>query len=222
MLALLGLEAHRHHHPAQLSGGQQQRVALARALVLEPELILLDEPLSNLDAGLRVVMRSEIRALQQRLGITAIYVTHDQEEALAISDEIVVMNHGRIEQAAPPRDVYQRPASEFVARFMGCPNVFDVQRDASGALVLFGVPYAAPRCDTSARHLMIPLDAVHFDSGQHHGTVETAMFLGAQVEYVLRIDDGARLTVRAPAGDTLYSTGNRVTFGVSADRLYCF
>ena len=110
-------------YPKQLSGGQQQRVALARALVYEPRVLLLDEPLSNLDAKLRIEMRSEIRNLQRELGVTALYVTHDQEEALSISDRVVVMNQGRIEQISSPWELYNRPQTLFVASFVGTANV---------------------------------------------------------------------------------------------------
>jgi len=118
-LELVGLGALGARSPSQLSGGQQQRVALARALVAEPQVLLLDEPLSNLDARLREDMRAEIAALQARTGVTVLYVTHDQEEALAIAHRIVVMNGGRIEQAATPAEVYHQPASRFVATFVG-------------------------------------------------------------------------------------------------------
>ena len=114
-----------HRYPGQLSGGQQQRVALARALVLNPDILLLDEPLSNLDAKIRVQVRAEIRKLQQRLGITTIYVTHDQEEALAMSDRIAVFNQGRVLQIGPPKELYERPASRFVADFIGTNNLID-------------------------------------------------------------------------------------------------
>jgi iron(III) transport system ATP-binding protein len=122
LLALVGLADHRHKYPAQLSGGEQQRVALARALAPSPALLLLDEPLSALDARVRQSLRYEIRALQRRLGITTIMVTHDQEEALAMADRIVVMNHGVVDQVGSPREVYTRPASPFVARFVGHMN----------------------------------------------------------------------------------------------------
>lgn len=121
-LALVGLEAFAHRRPAELSGGQQQRVALARALVYQPRLLLLDEPLSNLDAKLRVHMREEIRRIQKSAGITTVYVTHDQEEALAISDQIAILNKGRLAQVGAPHDVYERPASAFVADFIGRAN----------------------------------------------------------------------------------------------------
>jgi ABC-type Fe3+/spermidine/putrescine transport system ATPase subunit len=122
-LALVRLEGYGERWPHQLSGGQLQRVAIARALVVRPDVLLLDEPLSNLDARLRVDMRGEIRDLQQRLNITTVYVTHDQEEALAVSDRIAVMQAGRIEQLGAPGDIYRKPASLFVAQFMGTTNV---------------------------------------------------------------------------------------------------
>ncbi len=122
MLAAVGLQGLEHRHPGQLSGGQLQRVALARSLVVEPSILLLDEPLSNLDAKLRERMRIEIKALQRRTGITFIYVTHDQAEALALSDRIVVFNKGMVQQVGSPRDVYERPANLFVADFMGLVN----------------------------------------------------------------------------------------------------
>jgi iron(III) transport system ATP-binding protein len=121
MVELEGLEQ---RIPDQLSGGQQQRVALARALVIEPDVLLLDEPLSNLDAKLRVEMRTEIRKLQKRVGITTIYVTHDQKEALAVSDRIAVMNRGKIEQIGSPTSIYEQPANQFVADFIGLINLF--------------------------------------------------------------------------------------------------
>jgi ABC-type Fe3+/spermidine/putrescine transport system ATPase subunit len=126
-LEQLGLLTARDRLPSQLSGGQQQRVALARALVLDPEVLLLDEPLSNLDAKLRVKVRHEIRQLQTRLKITMVYVTHDQEEALAISDRIAVMNEGAVDQFATPREVYCRPQTRFVARFIGEANLAPVR-----------------------------------------------------------------------------------------------
>ena len=122
LLGLVGLRHHRDKYPAQLSGGEQQRIALCRALAPSPALLLLDEPLSALDARVRQSLRHEIRALQRRLGITTIMVTHDQEEALAMADRIVVMNHGVVEQVGPPVEVYTRPRSPFVARFVGQMN----------------------------------------------------------------------------------------------------
>ncbi|HSR19727.1 MAG TPA: ABC transporter ATP-binding protein [Anaerolineales bacterium] len=127
MLALIHLDGRGGSYPYQLSGGQQQRVALARALAIQPEVLLLDEPLSALDAKIRVALRAEIRAIQQKLGITAIYVTHDQEEALSISDRIVVMYDGRIEQVGTPFEIYNFPATAFVASFVGTLNTTEVE-----------------------------------------------------------------------------------------------
>src|SRR5689334_6536836 len=121
-LETVGLTGLDQRLPSELSGGQQQRVAVARALVLEPSVLLFDEPLSNLDARLRRQMRDEIRDLQRRLGLTVVYVTHDQQEAMAVSDRIIVMNAGRIEQQGKPRELYERPATPFLARFMGESN----------------------------------------------------------------------------------------------------
>ena len=122
VLSMFQLEGMQNRNPSQLSGGQQQRVAIARVLVNEPQVLLFDEPLSNLDAKLRVYMREEIRSLQERLGITTIYVTHDQEEAMSISDKIVIMNAGKIEQIGEPVEIYKKPSTKFVAEFIGLTN----------------------------------------------------------------------------------------------------
>jgi len=124
VLELVGLTHHIRSYPAQISGGEQQRVALARALVLEPKVLLLDEPLSNLDAKLRIRVREEIREIQQRVGITTVFVTHDQDEALSISDRIAVMSGGKVEQYADPRTLYREPATRFVASFVGAMNFY--------------------------------------------------------------------------------------------------
>ena len=135
-LAMVGLQASTKSNTTLLSGGQQQRVALARALALQPKVLLLDEPLSNLDAGLRRHIREDIRALQQSLGLTVMYVTHDHSEAMAVSDTVVVMHEGQVMQVGTPQEVYETPHSEFVAGFMGDAVMFDAQADASGAIHL--------------------------------------------------------------------------------------
>lgn len=132
MQDLLGLSGLGNRKPGQLSGGQRQRVALGRALAIDPEILLLDEPLSNLDARIRLTVRHEIRSLQKRLGITAIHVTHDREEAMVMADRIVVMNAGRIEQQGSPEEVYNKPASPFVAAFMGAENLLVMQARVQG------------------------------------------------------------------------------------------
>ncbi len=144
-MASVGLEGYGARLPSELSGGQQQRVAVARSLVLEPSVLLFDEPLSNLDARLRRSMREEIRALQQRLKLTVAYVTHDQSEALAVSDQIVVMNAGLIAQAGTPQQLYEQPASEFVAGFMGEALLLPGVVDAAGTVSLGPLRVKAPR-----------------------------------------------------------------------------
>ncbi|WP_064705651.1 ABC transporter ATP-binding protein [Rhizobium bangladeshense] len=138
MLKLMQMEPYANRRPAQLSGGQQQRVALARALITDPEALLLDEPLSALDPFLKIRMRAELKKLQKSLGITFVHVTHSQEEAMALADVMVIMNDGRIEQAAAPREVFEKPATAFVARFMGDHNVLTgrVTSSADGMLVM--------------------------------------------------------------------------------------
>ena len=142
MIELVGLTGMESRFPTQISGGQQQRVALARALIMEPAVMLFDEPLSNLDAKLRVNMRTEIRKIQRKLGVTSIYVTHDQAEAMALSDRIIIMNKGKIEQIGTPQEVYLRPASVFVADFIGRANFIKGEvkgRDEHGlAVELYG------------------------------------------------------------------------------------
>jgi ABC-type Fe3+/spermidine/putrescine transport system ATPase subunit len=156
-LQLVHLDGFEERWPHQLSGGQLQRVALARSLVIEPEVLLLDEPLSNLDAQLRVEMRGEIRELQRALAITAVYVTHDQEEALAVSDRIAVMRAGRLEQVGEPLAVYQRPATAFVAAFMGATNILTgtvAAREGDRARIAVGpleFPVVAPKAAVGAR-----------------------------------------------------------------------
>ncbi len=203
MLRLVDLEALGKRYPHQLSGGQQQRVALARALAIEPRLLLLDEPLSALDAKIRISLRNELRAIQRRLGITTIYVTHDQEEALSLSDRIVVMNAGRIEQIGSPFEIYNFPATPFVAQFVGTLNVLQalVVDQAQCHLEIGGQPvYTAKplgntpnggRLSVAVRPEMI--DAAGEDEATLHnqlrGTVEDVMFLGAVVRVRLALPD---------------------------------
>jgi ABC-type Fe3+/spermidine/putrescine transport system ATPase subunit len=227
-LALLDLEAQAERYPGQLSGGQQQRVALARCLVVEPKVILLDEPLSNLDAELRISMRREIRALQRRLGITAIYVTHDQEESLAISDRIVVMNEGRVEQDGTPADIYARPRTRFVARFMGIPNIFPVTL-SGGRATLLGRDLSAAVPDGVTTAVIRPDAAILSAGGTAgdaslacSGVVEDTTFLGSRVQHVIRLDAGERLTVESPADTAAakLAPGDAATCAIAYDRLH--
>ena len=200
VLAAVGLEGLEDRHPAQLSGGQQQRVALARSLVVEPSILLLDEPLSNLDAKLRERMRSELKSLQRRTGITFIYVTHDQAEAMALSDRVAVFHGGTVQQVGSPRDVYERPANLFVADFMGLVNRMPatvVGQDGERAVVMIGghrLLAMAPAGDSaSAMTVAIRPEAFVFadEAGPNdnalRGTVVDTTFLGNIVDYQVDI-----------------------------------
>jgi iron(III) transport system ATP-binding protein len=184
-LDLVGLGAYADRRPAQLSGGQQQRVALARTLVIEPAVLLLDEPLSNLDARLRVEMRSELKLLQRKLGLTAIYVTHDQEEANAVADRIAVLDQGQIQQVGTPVALYDRPANRFVASFLGTANLIDGRIEPDGrfvaeGLAIDGVGGAAGAATISVR----PQDiAVAAAGAGIVATVDSAEFLGGVTRY---------------------------------------
>ena len=197
---MLGLETMLARYPREISGGQRQRVALGRAMVRTPTVYLLDEPLSNLDQQLRVQMRSELKDLHQRLGATMLYVTHDQSEAMTLSDLIVVMSAGRIEQVGTPRDLYDRPANLFVARFLGEPGMNILEGEISDGRIQgegFAVPIPASLKPPSGRVAV----GVRPEDLQHDGS-ETAWFNGhvRTVEYL-----GARSQLRADIGNTLVS-----------------
>jgi iron(III) transport system ATP-binding protein len=193
-LAQVGLEGYGQRQPSELSGGQQQRVAVARALVLKPSVLLFDEPLSNLDARLRRQMREEIRELQQRLSLTVVYVTHDQQEAMAVSDHIIVMNAGRIEQQGSPRDLYERPATPFLARFMGESNPAkgQVRRlDAARVCVRLGsteIEVADASAKEGAATVAVRPEAITVETAPGPanalpGTIAKAGYLGTHMEY---------------------------------------
>ncbi len=196
MMELVNLTGLEHRRPTALSGGQQQRVALARAMAVQPKVLLFDEPLSNLDAKLRVALRSEIRQLQKRLGITSVYVTHDQAEAMSLSDRIVVMNNGRVEQVSTPAALYTRPATRFVADFIGRANFINVQvsavRDGHALIHLWGHEMAVPAHEAvrpGPATLMLRPEAIRAsrDGGEccgcFTGRVRSATILGNSMEY---------------------------------------
>jgi putative spermidine/putrescine transport system ATP-binding protein len=195
-------------YPSQLSGGQQQRVAIARALVLEPRLLLLDEPLSNLDAKLRIEMRAEIKRIHASLGLTCIYVTHDQIEALSLSDWIVVMREGIVMQAGPPSEIYNHPKNVFVADFMGFRNFFSGLVNADGELEGAGgawrikgrahalAPGAAATAAIRPEDVQVGADA---SVNRFNGRVEIVEYLGRENEGVLRLEDQSSLWVHTPA-----------------------
>jgi len=198
-LALVGLGGMGHRLPAELSGGQQQRVAVARALVLEPQVLLLDEPLSNLDARLRRKVRTDIRELQQRLGFTAVYVTHDQDEALAVSDRIIVMKEGVIAQAGAPRELYEAPASSFIADFMGEANVIACEvvgiEGGEARVLVAGVEHRVPAgsAKPGAASLAVRPGSVTLSEGHGQGLpgrILHSAYLGDHVEYEVETDVG--------------------------------
>jgi putative spermidine/putrescine transport system ATP-binding protein len=205
LLDLIHLEGRGDRYPYQLSGGQQQRVALARALAIEPQVLLLDEPLSALDAKIRIVLRKEIRAIQRQLGITTVYVTHDQEEALSLSDRVVVMSEGRVEQIGAPADIYNFPATPFVASFVGTLNLLAVKVvDAStGRISIEGQEVRAAKPVDAASSggtvtVAIRPESIEFGEGggsnRLTGTVEDVSFLGSIVRSRVRLG-GSETTV---------------------------
>ncbi len=189
-LRMVRLEGYEKRKPSQLSGGQRQRVALARALVNRPRLLLLDEPLGALDLKLREEMQIELKAIQQAVGITFIYVTHDQQEALTMSDRLAVFNNGRIEQVGAPADVYERPATRFVAGFVGTSNL--LRGEAAEAIV-------GSRGTFTIRpekiHLRLPDDPVGADETAALGTIREVVYLGPDTRYIVALDAGAELVV---------------------------
>ncbi|HEX7272395.1 MAG TPA: ABC transporter ATP-binding protein [Casimicrobiaceae bacterium] len=219
MLGLSGLEA---RLPSELSGGQQQRVAVARSLVLEPAVLLFDEPLSNLDAKLRRRVRQEIRELQQSLALTVIYVTHDQEEALAVSDHIIVMESGRIAQHGAPRELYEKPASRFLADFIGDANLVDGELGPGGASFTAGgvsVPVQADGVRPGPATLALRphrLRIVEPEQGLLEGTCKRAAYLGSRIEYVVATPWGELLVFDAE-GRRVYARSERVGIRFDAD-----
>jgi putative spermidine/putrescine transport system ATP-binding protein len=195
--------------PKQLSGGQQQRVALARALVIEPDVLLLDEPLSNLDANLRQEMKEEIRQLQRALGITTIFVTHDQDEALSVSDRVVVMRQGRVEQDGSPSEVFDAPKSRFVAEFMGVTNLLQGQIEGQDRFRLDSgeVIQVAPHVKVGGdvvmalrpERIVIDDERAADRDGPLKAEIELAVYRGLTIDYRLRTDSGVLLTARRPA-----------------------
>ncbi|CAN7674988.1 ABC transporter ATP-binding protein [Bosea sp. LjRoot237] len=212
-LALVKLDHLADRLPKQLSGGQQQRVALARAIVYEPEVLLLDEPLSALDAKLRHEVRADLRRLQSKLGLTTIFVTHDQDEALSVADRIVVMSAGKVEQVGTPREIYQRPASRFVAEFIGMTNIFAGGVEPGGHFRTaggesFAIPAGTRRDGISAfavRPEQIVLRRAAAEDGADAGclpaTVEDIVYRGALTELVVRTASGMPLIVQRQNSD---------------------
>ena len=232
VLDLVELPGFGNRAPNQLSGGQQQRVALARALIMEPKVLLMDEPLSNLDAKLREQMRSEIRRIQKFLGITSVYVTHDQAEAMTISDWIVVMNEGRIEQVGTPTEVYRTPATRFVADFIGRTNFVDGVVDSTKVdelvVNIFGellsIPAACRKFQIGEPvTVVVRPEMISIDTGEAHakGVIAQAAYLGNHIEYVVDIQgETLALLEGDPRRMTVHPEGTEVGLRFIEDCLY--
>jgi iron(III) transport system ATP-binding protein len=235
VLKSVQLEGFERRSPGHLSGGQQQRVALARALVIKPQILLMDEPLSNLDAKLRVSMREEIRRLQKQLGITTIYVTHDQEEAMAVSDRIAILNRGRVEQVDTPAGIYFRPASRFAAEFMGASNILElpvvaydevrsrVITETDGRRIEIAGERPTGRTITlSVRPEWITVVPAHApdDGNVLEGTVLSSSFLGSMVRYRVSGPAGNVVTIEMhhPEEGGLCADGDRLRYRIPPDR----
>lgn len=233
MLELVGLNGLENREPSQLSGGQQQRVALARALVMEPAVLLFDEPLSNLDAKLRLYMRKEIRKIQKRVDITSIYVTHDQSEAMSLSDKIIIMNQGKIEQVGSPEEIYQRPVSKFVADFIGNANfapgtVQAVAADSLSADVLVFNTVFTVHCNAGelqvgdAVEVVLRPESIELvDEAEVMAEVVSSTYMGAMQEYVVKVGE-QELNTEAynPAGKKIYRVGDKVGLKIQSDSLH--
>lgn len=220
-LDMIDLPDVENRYPNQLSGGQQQRIAIARALVIKPQVLLLDEPLSNLDAKLRIKMRQDIRQLQKKLGITTVYVTHDQEEALEISDHIAVFSKGKVQQIGTPEEIYANPKNRFVANFVGKSNFVDgtvkngVFTTNGGTQITCA---SANLPDGSAVLSFRPESAKLTENGEGcvTATVVTSYYRGTGYQYVVKIDDQSEATIESPdkihTGDAVHFTIGKVIF----------
>jgi ABC-type Fe3+/spermidine/putrescine transport system ATPase subunit len=234
-LALVGLSGYDERLPRQLSGGQQQRVALARAIVFDPTMLLLDEPLGALDRKLRAQMQAEVKSLQRRLGITTLFVTHDQDEALVLSDRIAVMNQGRIAQIGTAEDLYRRPASRFVAEFVGEANLFrgragviagpaqartvEVKLESGAAMRATLAPgdrtvhYGADLALVVRPERPRRLGAGETPENRVAGTVAEAAYLGETIRYRVALDGGGEIVLRWPAEGERLAPGTRLALG---------
>lgn len=230
ILSLMKMEDFANRVPSQMSGGQQQRVSLARALVMEPGVLLFDEPLSNLDAKLRIHMRDEIRKIQQEVGITSIYVTHDQSEAMGLSDKIVIMKDGKIQQVGSPIDVYQRPINEFVANFIGKANIFSAivleSSETSTIVKIFEKEYKIEHNEkleiNSTVKVLARPETILIGASEMNGLVTRSMFMGGHHEYEIFIDSNFKIEVSLnnPMNKKIYRVGEKIEFGLDINSLH--
>ena len=234
-LKLMKIEEYRDRMPERLSGGQQQRVALARALAITPDVLLMDEPLSNLDAKLRVEMRTVIKEIQNSVGITTVYVTHDQEEAMAVSDRIAVMNEGVIQHIGTPKVLYQRPANLFVATFIGRTNVIDGEikvEDGKAMLLLPGdskveletikeeeIKNQQVKASIRPEELVVDID----NTEGIHAIIDDAVFLGLNTHYFVHFDDGEKAEIIQESKiDSILEKGTEIYLKVKAEKINVF
>ena len=237
ILRTMQIEEYRDRMPERLSGGQQQRVALARAVVIEPDVLLMDEPLSNLDAKLRVEMRTAIKEIQQKVNITTVYVTHDQEEAMAVSDRIAVMNHGDIQHIGTPQNIYQRPANLFVATFIGRSNILDgklvVQGDKVVVTLQEGTSFEMNKTDFTDKvrvgNVKVSIRPEEFmiskenRTNQIKGKVRTTVFLGLNTHYNIELANGEFVDIVEESSiDRLYQEGEEVALDIKLDKINIF
>ncbi|WP_414471300.1 ABC transporter ATP-binding protein [Microvirga sp. M2] len=228
-LKMVRLDGYQSRLPAEMSGGQQQRIGLARAMAIRPTLLLMDEPLSNLDAKLRIELREDIRDIQRRLGITTIYVTHDQEEALAVSDRICVMNKGHVEQIGTPFEIYRKPLRRFAASFVGTMN-FLPGRLADGRLTVGGQSVAYPSGQSGAvevairpENVQLSLEAAHGETITLKGEVMKVTFLGREAHYTLRTEAGEIVAqVADPTHDFIAMEGRSVEVRLPLSKIALF
>jgi ABC-type Fe3+/spermidine/putrescine transport system ATPase subunit len=227
-LALVRLSDYAERYPGQLSGGQMQRVVLARAFAYDPELLLLDEPLANLDAHLREEMRQELKRIQRETGMTMIAVTHDQSEALALSDQIMVMADGRVLQRGRPDEIFRHPGTAQVARFLGATNVLSARR-VEGRLTVEGLGIVPPKADrigtvTAAQILFRPSDVVVRPAAEGDGwpgQIVFSQYLGREVQYLIRCG-GCEITAEVPSQAGLFPEGTPVLLNVAPDALFVY
>jgi iron(III) transport system ATP-binding protein len=225
-LALVNLTGLEQRYPNELSGGQQQRVALARSLVVEPEILLLDEPLSNLDAKLREQMRVELKRLQRRTGITFVYVTHDQAEALALSDHIAVIHGGRLQQYGTPQEVYAKPANRVVADFMGLVNLVPARVTGPGTVAVAGgiaLTVALPAGSGNNVEVAIRPENIRLGAAATgpYATITERTFLGNITEYYASLDSGPTLRVQTHPGQ-VFAVGDKVSVEIDASQCSVF
>ena len=229
ILKLVKMDEYADRMPAQLSGGQQQRVALARAIVIEPDVLLMDEPLSNLDAKLRVEMRNVIKRIQAQVGITTVYVTHDQEEALAISDRIAVMHDGVIQQIGTPKHIYQRPANEFVSGFIGLSNFIDAT--LTNDVLDFGCGYRVEmgtlRSGASGQvHVAVRPEEFVIRPKDEPGipaVVTSSVFLGMTLHYFVALSDGREMEVVVPSDlNEIIPNGSEISLQIVREKVNVF